>query len=252
MTDVVLYEVRNRVAWLTLNRPGQMNAQNDAMVHRLLELFNEINRDDDVLAAVITGAGEKAFSAGADLKEVSGGGFDIFERVGSDPWPYLNKPIIAAIRGYCLAGGFELALRCDIRIATPDAQFGLPEPKWSLLAGYGLHHLSRMVPLGEALYIQLTGDRIPAQRAYEMGVVQKIVPPDQLLAEAGRIADMITNNAPLAVQAIKKVVMTCKDGPVEQSWKFANLLEQKVYRSEDFKEGPKAFAEKRKPQWKGR
>jgi len=252
MAETVLYEVRDSVAWLTLNRPAQMNAQNDAMVDRITDLFVEINRDERVLAAVITGAGDKAFSAGADLKEVSTGGFDIMARIGRDPMPYLTKPIIAAIQGYCLAGGFELALRCDIRIATPDAQFGLPEPRWSLLAGYGLHHLSRMVPLGEALYIQLTGDRISAQRAYEIGVVQKIVPREQLLAEAARIAGLIAQNAPLAVQGIKKVVMTCKDGAVEQSWKFAHLIEQKVYASEDFKEGPKSFAEKRKPQWKGR
>jgi enoyl-CoA hydratase/carnithine racemase len=252
MSDTVLYEVRERVAWLTLNRPEQLNAQNDAMTMRLIELFGEIGRDDQVLAAVITGAGERAFSSGADLKEVSVGGFDVLDRVGRDIYPYVSKPLIAAIQGYCLAGGFELALRCDIRIATPDSQFGLPEPRWSLMAGYGLHHLSRMVPLGEALYIQLTGERFSAQRAYEIGVVQKIVPREQLLAEAGRIAGVITQNAPLAVQGIKKVVMTAKDGPVEQSWKYANLIEQRVYRSEDFSEGPKAFAEKRKPSWKGK
>jgi enoyl-CoA hydratase/carnithine racemase len=252
MSDTVLYEVRGNVAWLTLNRPKQLNAQNDAMTNRLVELFAEVSRDDKVLAAVITGAGDRAFSSGADLKEVSTGGFDVMDRVGSDFYPYVSKPLIAAIQGYCLAGGFELALRCDIRIATPDAQFGLPEPRWSLLAGYGLHNLSRMVPLGEALYIQLTGERISAQRAYEIGVVQKIVPREQLLAEAGRIADVIAQNAPLAVQGIKKVVMSAKDMPVEYSWKFAHQIEQRVYRSEDFREGPKAFAEKRKPQWKGK
>jgi enoyl-CoA hydratase/carnithine racemase len=252
MSETVLYEVRDRVAWLTLNRPEQLNAQNDAMTNRLVELFTEISRDDEVLAAVITGAGDRAFSAGADLKEVASGGFDVMDRVGRDFYPYVSKPLIAAIQGYCLAGGFELALRCDIRIATPDAQFGLPEPRWSLMAGYGLHNLSRMVPLGEALYMQLSGERIGAQRAYEIGVVQKVVPREGLLAEAARIANAIAQNAPLAVQGIKKVVMTAKDLPVEHSWKYANLIEQRVYASEDFSEGPKAFAEKRKPRWKGR
>ena len=252
MAETVLYEVRDRVAWLTLNRPDSLNAQNEAMTHRLIELFAEISRDNNVLAAVISGAGERAFSSGADLKEVATGRIDVMERTGGDSYPYVAKPIIAAVHGYCLAGGFELALRCDIRIATPDAQFGLPEPRWSLLAGYGLHHLSRMVPLGEALYIQLTGERISAQRAHEIGVVQKIVPKEQLLAEAARIAGVIAQNAPLAVQGIKKVVMNARDMPVEYSWKFAKTIEQHVYASEDFHEGPKSFAEKRKPQWKGK
>lgn len=253
MSNTVLYDVRDRVAYVTLNRPDVLNAMNNEMRQALAAACHRINEDPEVLVGVIAGAGERAFSTGADLKDMARSELDVQNnRTGSDDLPAVAKPLIAAIHGFCVAGGFELALRCDIRIATPDAQFGLPEARWSLMAGYGLHNLSRMVPLGEALYMQLTGERITAQRAHEIGLVQKLVPREQLMAEAVRVAGLIAGNAPLAVQGIKKVVMTGRQLPVAQSWQFGLPIEKQVYASEDFKEGPKAFTEKRKPHWTGR
>jgi enoyl-CoA hydratase/carnithine racemase len=164
-----------------------------------------------------------------------------------------GKPVIAAIDGYCLAGGLELALRCDIRIATEKSTFGLPEPRRSLLAGYGLHNLSRMIPLGEALQIQLTGSPISSQRAYDIGLIQRrVADRAALIKEADAVADDICLCAPLAVRAIKSIVKTGRNLPVEYSWKFSEPIHTIINGTEDRLEGPKAFAEKRKPNWKMR
>ena len=251
MSDTVLYEIRDQVAYVTLNRPGALNAQNLELRQRLNEVILDLNGNPDVLVGIVTGAGDRAFSTGMDLKERAKRNDD--GDMGLPPQPLeITKPIIAAIRGYCVAAGLELALRCDIRVATPDSQFGLPEPRWSLLAGYGLHNLNRMVPLGEALYMQLTGERIGAQRAYEIGLIQRIAPAAQLMDEARKIADSILLCAPLAVQAIKGIVMTGKNLPIEYSWKYAEPIQDRLVRTEDAIEGPRAFAEKRRPVWKSR
>jgi enoyl-CoA hydratase/carnithine racemase len=206
---------------------------------------------------IITSEGGRAFSAGADLIEMAmqttpgdalGAGATFLSAVDR-----CRKPLIAAIDGYALAGGLELALYCDIRVATIPSSFGLPEPRRSLLAGPGLHNLSRMIPLGEALRIQLTGGHITAQRAYEIGLVQ-ILAPDRvvLMAEAERLAEEIMLCAPLAVQAIKQIVKVGRNLPVEYSKVIAEPFEERIYNSEDFREGPAAFAEKRLPKWKMR
>lgn len=162
-----------------------------------------------------------------------------------------RKPVIAAIDGYCLAGGLELALRCDIRIATEKSTFGLPEPRRSLLAGYGLHNLSRMIPLGEALHIQLTGAPITSERAYNTGLIQRrVADRAALLREADAVADEICLCAPLAVKAIKQIVKTGRNMPVEYSVKMAEQMHDLINKTEDRLEGPRAFAEKRKPNWK--
>ena len=250
MTSSVLLEIRNRIAFVTLNRPDALNAQNAAMRGRINEILALIDADEQVLVGIICGAGERAFSTGADIKEMAVGGLNTAER--ADNFPQVNKPMIAAVHGFCLARGFELALMCDIRIATPDASFGMPEPKWSLMGGYGLHHLSRMIPLGEALQMQLTGNSITAQRALEIGLVQRLVAPEQLLAEAEAIAQSIARNAPLAVQGIKRVVTRARHLPVDESEAMAAPIEARVYASHDFAEGTRAFAEKRAPDWKCR
>ena len=251
MSDTVLYEIKDRVAYMTLNRPAQMNAQNQELRDTLVGALVDFDNNPEVSAAIVTGAGGRAFSAGMDLKEraqqnASGA------KVVRAGWPEVTKPVIAAIDGYCVAAGLELALWCDIRIATPKSEFGLPEPRWSLLAGYGLHNLNRMVPLGEALHMQLTGDRIGAERAYQIGLIQRLVPEEQLMDEARKIADSVALCAPLAVQAIKKIVMTGKNLPIDYSWRLSEPIQRQIDATEDAKEGPKAFSEKRPPQWKSR
>ena len=253
---VLRYEKRDRKAWLTLNRPEAMNALSIELIKAIDAAVDEAEADSDILVLIVIGEGGRAFSAGADLKQMSaldakGEASKFMASVRSDKLAACSKPVIAAIDGYCLAGGLELSLRCDIRIATAKSTFGLPEPRRSLLAGYGLHNLSRMVPLGEALYMQLTGSSIDSQRAYEIGLIQKRVPDRAaLLLEVEAVAAAITLGAPLAVQAIKKIVKTGRNLPVEYSEKLGQPIEKWIYGTEDRIEGPKAFAEKRKPNWK--
>ena len=260
---VVLYEKRDRKAYITLNRPEVMNALSIAVREGLRDALAHLRDDDDVLVGILTGAGGKAFSAGMDLKERTQ-----LDQAGKTPgetpsdfstwdgrWTEFGvfKPIIAAIDGYCLAGGLELSLQCDIRIATQQSSFGLPEPRRSLLAGYGLHNLSRMIPLGHALYIQLTGNHIDADTAERWGILQEIVSDREALMErVEQLADDIMQCAPLAVQSIKRIVMQGRNLPVEYSLKLAKPINDIIDKTEDRLEGPKAFAEKRDPVWKMR
>jgi dehydration protein DpgD len=257
--EVVLYEKRDRKAYITLNRPEVMNALNMAVREGLRGALSELRDDDDILVGIVTGAGGRAFSAGIDLKERTqldkAGGSSLEFSTWDGRWTEFGvwKPIIAAIDGYCLAGGLELSLQCDIRIATEQSRFGLPEPRRSLLAGYGLHNLSRMIPLGHALYIQLTGNHIDADTAARWGIIQEVVPDRQALMErVEQIADDVMQCAPLAVQAIKRIVMQGRNLPVEYSIKLAKPINDIISKTEDRLEGPKAFAEKRKPVWKMR
>jgi enoyl-CoA hydratase/carnithine racemase len=258
-SPTILYEKRNGIAYITLNRPDSLNALNRELGSALREALAEFRDDPEALLAIMTGAGGRAFSAGMDLKEraqldaegdirtgaTRGGGSFLDQGV--------LKPMIAAIDGFCVAGGLELSLQCDIRIATRKSEFGLPEPRWSILAGYGLHNLSRMVPLGEALYMQLTGRRIDSTRAYQIGLIQEVVEDrDQLFETAERIADEIKLCAPLAVQAIKQIVYNGRSLPVEYSQKLSNPIAQRIGATEDAIEGPRAFSEKRRPVWKMR
>jgi enoyl-CoA hydratase/carnithine racemase len=262
----VRYETRGRVAYLTIDRPQAMNALNREVMGRLADAVHEFENDDDLLVAILTGEGGRAFSAGADLKEVAQRGADagrdgnrrgMVPRQGSlgayDALENCWKPVIAAVDGYCLAGGFELALMCDIRVATRASTFGLPEPRRSLLAGPGLNNLSRMIPLGEALRMQLTGSSIGAERAYQIGLVQELADDrDALFACADRIAGEVLECAPLAVQAIKQVVKVGRNLPVEYSWRYSYPFQERISQTEDFLEGPRAFAQKRPPQWRMR
>ena len=258
-SDVVLYEKRDRKAYITLNRPEAMNALSMHLREGLRAAFEDVRDDPEVLVAIVTGAGGRAFSAGIDLKERA-----VQDRSGGVPstlggWDGrltelgVWKPIIAAIDGYCLAGGLELALQCDIRIATTASRFGLPEPRRSLLASYGLHNLSRMIPLGNALYLQLTGSHITAEKAERWGLLQDVVADRAALTErVEQVAGEILECAPLAVQAIKRIVMQGRNLPVEYSMKLADPISTAIDKTEDRLEGPLAFAEKRRPDWQGR
>lgn len=248
------YEKRNDRAYITLNRPEAMNALNASLREGLRDAIQDSDEDRGILSIIIIGEGGRAFCAGVDLKEMSR--FDAAGVLYQGPPPeeavaQCGKPVIAAIDGYCLAGGLEIALRCDIRIATEQSTFGLPEPRRSLLAGYGLHHLSRMIPLGEALHMQLTGSPIGSQRAYEIGLIQRrVADRAALIKQADAVADEIALCAPLAVRAIKQIVKTGRNLPIEYAMKFHEPILQLINQTEDRVEGPKAFAEKRKPNWK--
>jgi enoyl-CoA hydratase/carnithine racemase len=268
MSDTVLVQKRDRKCYITLNRPESMNALNVELRTELAAALQNYNEDDDLLVAILTGAGGRAFSAGADLKEMANRSattpqtkpkaYNAYPRVatpgkmlGFDDVAQSAKPLIAAIDGHCLAGGFELALSCDIRIATSKSKFGLPEPRVSRLAGPGLIYLSRMVPLGEALRMQLTGTPIDAERAYTIGLIAEVVESrDDLFARADQIADEILACAPLAVQFIKRIVKEGRDLPLDQQWRFSEMFSATLESTEDSVEGPRAFAEKRKPVWK--
>ena len=274
-TDVLIYEVRDRKAYITMNRPHRMNALSRDLLGDLREAFGEADRDENVFVVILSGAGGRAFSAGADLKdmaarmeaepaaggaqasprpmtarpEVARGGF----MPGFDDVNMCTKPVIAAIDGYCMAGGMEIALYCDIRLATRQSSFAMPEPKRNLLSGPAFVHLSRMIPLGEAMRIELVGDPVDAERAYQIGLIQGIYDDRAALeAAADEMADKILENSPLAVQFLKRIVKDGRDMTVDHHWKFAEMFAFALGRTQDALEGPKAFAEKRKPEWKMR
>lgn len=258
-TNTILYEKRDGVGYITLNRPDSMNALNRELSSGLREALAEVRDDPEVILGVLIGAGGRAFSAGMDLKEratldAQGEGRALDPRgAGSFVDMGVYKPLIAAIDGFCVAGGLEVSLQCDIRIATKKSEFGLPEPRWSILAGYGLHNLNRMIPLGESLYMQLTGSRINSDRAYNIGLIQDVVDDrEQLIERVDKVAREIKLCAPLAVQAIKQIVYQGRNLPVEYSQKLAIPISERISGTEDSVEGPKAFSEKRRPEWKMR
>jgi enoyl-CoA hydratase/carnithine racemase len=162
------------------------------------------------------------------------------------------KPFIAAINGLCIAGGLERALDCDIRIASNEAFFGLFEVKRGIMPGYAIHHLARMIPIGDALYIMLTGDRISAEDALRAGLVRELLPPDEVMPRAEAIAAMIAENAPLAVEGTKAMAQQWRQLQVDESYRLGDWVGRVVLNSDDAKEGPRAFSEKREPNWQGR
>jgi len=261
-TEAVLYEKKGHVSWVTMNRPEQMNAKNADEVTGVARAMRAASEDPDVYVVVLIGEGGRAFCAGMDLKErtqldESGG-----ERhIDDDFRPYdCTKPTIAAIDGYALAGGMQWASQCDIRIATEKSQFGQPEPRWSLNAVSSIDTPERFMPLGEAMLILLTGSRITAQRAYDIGYIQFLVPDrEALIAKVEEVAGDINKCGPLAVQLIKRSLRKWMDAPtVNGMSSLAYAQEQTAAdrernaQSEDAKEGPKAFSQKRTPVWKVR
>jgi enoyl-CoA hydratase/carnithine racemase len=262
LPETVRYEIRERVCYITIDRPAAMNALSREVIGGIADAVHEFAADDSLLVCVLAGEGGRAFSAGADLKEAAArsAGSDRGSmvprqgRLGAyDALETCWKPVIAAIDGYCLAGGLELALMCDIRVATRASSFGLPEPRRSLLAGPGLNNLSRMIPLGEALRMQLTGSALGAERAYQIGLVQELAEDrDDMWTKANAIAAEVLACAPLAVQAIKQVVKVGRNLPIEYAWQLSYPFQERISETEDFREGPRAFAEKRPPNWRMR
>lgn len=256
----VLFEPRDHLLYITLNRPERRNAIDPQTSHELLQAFNAFKDDDNLWVAIVTGSGEQAFSAGADLvamaQALAGGTQPEFMSVpfagitrGFECW----KPIIAAINGYCLAGGLELALSCDIRIAADNSQFGLPEPRRAIIPGAtGTQRLPRAVPMAFAMELLLTGDRYDAETALRFGLVSRVVPRDQLMETAEAIAQTILKNGPLAVRYIKQAAIQGREMPLEDGIRLESEFAGKVFRTEDAREGPLAFAEKREPEYKGK
>jgi len=255
----IIYEKKGRLAYVTINRPERRNAIDGDTSQEILDAFNDFKEDDELWVAVLTGAGDVAFSAGADLRamaEAFAGGQALRMDV---PFGGITrrfecwKPMIAAINGYCLAGGLELALSCDIRIAAEHATFGLPEPKRAIIpAAGGTQRLPRAVPLAFAMELMLTGERFDAQTALRFGLVSRVVPADQLMPTVEEVAAKSLECGPLAVRAIKEAVLQGRQMSLEEGLKLESRLAGAVMRSEDAREGPTAFAQKRKPEYKGR
>ena len=258
MSETVLYDRQDNVVVMTLNRPESLNSINRQLRRDLNEAITEFDQDADAFVAVITGAG-RAFCSGRDLKErAEDNAQGIQARASasmSQDSPYLWrqtwKPLVAAINGFALAGGWSLAQMCDLRIASEDAKLGITETKWSLMPPFGTI-LPKMMPLSAVMELVLTAEPVSAQRAYEMGFLNKVVPADQVVPEAMAMARKIAENAPLAVQYFKELAyrglnMSSQDISALTYHMYDQLLE-----TEDAKEGPRAFAEKRKPRWQGR
>jgi enoyl-CoA hydratase/carnithine racemase len=260
-TRVLRYETRDRKAYITLTRPEVMNALNGEICNAIADAVQEYGNDKNLLVAIITGEGGRAFSAGMDLKETaqrdqSGhapvSGRRRGARAAFDELANCRKPIIAAIDGYCLAAGLEITINCDIRIATVKSSFGLPEARRSLIPGPGVE-LSRHIAIGEALLILLTGGQVTAERMYQLGYLQRLVPDrESLFKEADAIADEILQCAPLAVQGLKRLIKVGHSLPVPVLEQIADQTRSAIERTEDRKEGPRAFVEKRAPVWKMR
>jgi enoyl-CoA hydratase len=252
--EPILTERRDGVLLVTLNRPDARNAVNTALAEGIAAALDDLDADGDLSVGVLTGAG-KGFSAGMDLKAFV---------TGERPWVgdrgfagivqrSARKPLIAAIEGFAMAGGLEIALACDLIVASRDARLGIPEVKRSLVAAAGaLRRLPQRVPLNVAMELALTGDPISAERGFEIGLVNRVTEPGGAVDAALELAAAIARNGPLALDATKDVLSRQADWDEEEFWREQGTIVEPVLTSEDAREGATAFSEKREPVWKGR
>ncbi len=259
MSEEILYDVRDQIAWITLNRPQAMNAISETIRAEIPKAIARAEADDNVRVIVFSGAGERAFCAGADVK-----GFNEVESLvkyrqgrAHTHWilafDHARKPMIAAIHGYCLGGGLEIALACDIRIAAEGSKFGLPEVSRGTLPGSGgTQRLARMVGLGRALDIALSADHVSAEDALRMGLVSRLVPRAQLMSAAEALAKRIASHAPLSVLLVKEAVRGSLETDLPTGLRIEADLSTLIASTEDRVEAGAAFREKRKPNFKGR
>jgi len=255
----ILYEKRDRVLFITINRPLALNALNAETLNELEDAITKAKGDDESLAIILTGAGDKAFVAGADISEIieldhaSGVEFSLrgqglFRRIET-----LGKPTIAAVNGFALGGGCELCMACTLRIASDKAMFGQPEVKLGLIPGYGgTQRLPRLIGRSNALHLTLTGEMITADRALQVGLVSKVVPHDELMPAVAKIARKIVSMGPLAVRAAMEAISAA----IVPGFEYGQLLEAELFgavcATEDMREGTGAFLEKRKAEFRGK
>jgi len=257
--DTLLYEQRNAIGFVTIHRPEKLNALNRRVMEELFDCFQALQNDHDVRAVILTGAGEKAFVAGADInelavetavegKETSRRGHRVLDLI-----EHLGKPVIAAINGFALGGGCELAMACTLRVAAEHAKFGQPEVKLGVIPGYaGTQRLPRLVGKCRAMEIILTGEQVTAAEAYRMGLVNQVVPGPELLKAAEKLAQKIVVNAPLAI----KFAMEAVNHGMEMTEAEGQFLEATLFglccTTADMKEGTRAFLEKRAAKFTGK
>lgn len=254
----LIYEKKGRIATITINRPEAFNAIDPQTLTEMADTLADFRNDDESWVLIVTGAGEKAFCSGADIKSM----VPLMAQWRTKPWNMpatilrgmeMWKPVIGAINGMALGGGCEIALACDLRIASEKASFGTPEVKLGLIPGWGgTQRLPRMIPAAKAAEMLLTGNPIDAQEAYRLGLVNKVVPPGQVMIAAHEMAEAICKNGPLAVQAAKQAMVKTRTLSLEEGLRLEWALFSELFVTQDFKEGTTAFAEKRKPTFQGK
>lgn len=253
--EAIVYERQGHVAYITINRPAVRNCLDPAANRRLAEIWTQVRDDNAVWVAVLTGAGDAAFCAGADLKSVAAGlsPADLAAPFGGlTRGLELYKPVIAAVNGVCLGGGMELLLCCDIRLAADSARFGLPEVRWGMIpAAGGTQRLARSLPLAWAMEMLLTGNPVDAATAWRMGLINQVLPAAELQAAARELAATLASRGPLALQAVKKAVLQGLGRPLAEGLAIEAEIAAANRLTADYREGPRAFAEGRRPTFKG-
>ena len=264
--ETIRYAVEDRIAVITLNRPEQLNAVNLPMIRELKAAYQAVESDDSVWIAIVTGAG-RAFCSGADVGKVPDDGRVPYDepylstlaqweapQEATPPFRSMTKPVLTAVNGLCCGAGLDLVTTGDIAIASERAEFFDPHVSIGLVSGREMVRLARVLPLNIAMRVALTGrhERMSAQRAYELGMVSEVVPHEQLLARAREIATLVNRNAPLAVRGTRLAIRKGLDLPLHEAEILAETFRERLLRTEDSKEGPRAFVEKRAPDWKCR
>lgn len=257
--ETLLFEQKDRIGLVTLNRPDRLNAVNQQMVREIPQLMAELRGRDDIGMVIITGAGDRAFSAGADISEFEGVGlanaFGFIRgfQAATGAIEALGKPVIAAVNGLALGGGCEIALACTLRILSEKARLGVPEVNLGVIpGGGGTQRLPRLIGKGNGLYYILTGEQMDAQEAYRLGLAQKVAPAEQLMETAIKVANTILSKGPLAIKMALLSAQTGLNVDLESGLILEAAVANVVLSSEDKKEGSQAFLEKRPPQFKGR
>lgn len=255
----ILLDVEDHVAVITINRPKVMNALSDPATEELIEALDAVENNDDVSVVIVTGMGEKAFCAGHDIStfdDVSELGVRKAERLSHalcNKINYFDKPVIAAVNGYAFGAGCEIAISCDFRIASENARFGLPEVSLGIIPGQGgTQRLARLIGTGPAKYYAITCEHMKSDRAYQLGLVEKVVPVEELLPTCKKIAAKIAANGPCAVRILRNAINHGLDMDLNSALLFEMESFLSVYNTDDRKEGVAAFLEKRKPEFKGR